>query len=82
MDEAVKVHRIQHATLPLNTPSSDDKIFNICGQCLKDILANIMFSKAEKFASVPGSIILSPGSTTAKLVESKSGPLCPEENSK
>ena len=86
MDEAMKVHqepRIQHVTQPvglLNTASSDEKIFKICGQCFdasecklsKDILTN-MFSKAEKLASVPGNIVLSPGSTTAKLVESNSG---------
>ena len=58
--------------------SSNDKAFTICGehfsvdgcQLSADILHN-MFRKAERLVLAPNSICPSPGSATAKLVESK-----------
>ena len=64
------------STASANSPS---EAFTICGehfsidgcQLSNDILHN-MFCKAERLVLAPNSICPSPGSTTAKLVESKS----------
>lgn len=85
LGEASKVQQPQRQTalcsnLPDSPSTSGAKIFTISGQVFDasacqlscDILAN-MFIKAERLVSVSGNICLSPGSSTSKLVASKSG---------